>query len=95
MSQEALEGLATPRCFKCEAVANRACTLCGRFFCGEHGGKRLVWLDSTGGTLGPRTHFTQRVVCDACTPSPWPMRLLLLLVFAVLALFLVFGLLRA
>ena len=57
------------KCFKCEKGAVRACTLCGKFFCSQHGGERWIWLDETGGRQGTRHTRTQRVICDDCTSN--------------------------
>jgi hypothetical protein len=62
----------TPRavlCYACDSVAQRSCTLCGRFFCDKHGGRRNIWLDESGGVDGPRNNLTTRLLCDACTPD--------------------------
>jgi len=52
------------QCPFCGCAGERACTLCGRFFCAAHGGDRLV---SEGAGLGHR--IVTRALCDDCTPN--------------------------
>jgi hypothetical protein len=61
------------RCYGCEEVPNRACVLCGRLFCDDHGGEQSVWLSEDGSTYGARSFLKSRVVCDACAGTYGPM----------------------
>lgn len=54
-------------CYKCAEGPRGVCQLCGHMFCDQHGGERLVWVDSTGGKHGARNTLTKRVICDDCT----------------------------
>jgi len=80
-------------CYKCEATPERACALCGRMFCGQHGGERWLWLAKDGGRHGARNNLTKRVICDECTPDPTRMKISVIVTvsffIAVLAIMLV------
>jgi hypothetical protein len=75
-------------CYKCSAGPSSVCQLCGSMFCGQHGGERLVWVDSTGGKHGALNTLTRRVICDDCTPDPAMMkrRMTFLVILAIVVL---------
>lgn len=82
------------KCYKCGNLQEWSCVLCGKLFCGPHGGERWVWVDSTGGKYGARNTLTKRVICDACTPDPARMKrsvILLVIFFVVVLGFILFG----
>lgn len=51
-------------CYRCEEVPKKSCTVCGNFFCSNHGGERYTLKSDDG-----KTSLKKKMICDDCTPN--------------------------